>query len=140
MAGARDGQWKEVRSAWGVITHDAGVTRQSTKSQRFEASAAFRAKATLLADGEHGSLTEQAVAMWPVLWQLFMAHLVILDDPADPILCNVRIAILAQADNILLVSLLPKRIAICSADLTRSAHGAPKLQQDQDYHNGLYQR
>jgi hypothetical protein len=44
----------------------------------------------------------------PVLWNLFMADLVMLDDPDDPILSAVRIAILAQADDILLISLSPE--------------------------------
>ncbi|KAF8192395.1 hypothetical protein K438DRAFT_1970195 [Mycena galopus ATCC 62051] len=33
----------------------------------------------------------------PVLWNLFMADLIMLDDIDDPILCSIRIAILAQA-------------------------------------------
>jgi hypothetical protein len=40
----------------------------------------------------------------PVLWNLCMGDLVMLDGPDDPILSNVRIAILAQADDILLIS------------------------------------
>ncbi|KAJ6461366.1 FAD/NAD-P-binding domain-containing protein [Mycena sanguinolenta] len=63
-ADAQDGQGREVRSVRGVITHDAGVTRQRTKSARFEAGVAFRARATLLAEGAHGSLSKQAVAMY----------------------------------------------------------------------------
>lgn len=41
----------------------------------------------------------------PVLWNLFMADLVMVPDSDDPILCKVRIAIMAQADDILLISL-----------------------------------
>ncbi|KAJ7117976.1 hypothetical protein C8R43DRAFT_934255 [Mycena crocata] len=55
---------KEVRSVRGVITHDAGLTRQRTKGARFEPGVAFRAKATLLAEGAHGSLTKQAIALY----------------------------------------------------------------------------
>jgi hypothetical protein len=40
----------------------------------------------------------------PILWNLFMADLVLMNDPDDPILSKVRIAILAQADDILLIS------------------------------------
>ncbi|CAK5279771.1 unnamed protein product, partial [Mycena citricolor] len=62
FAGARflltDGQ---VR---GVVTHDAGVTRARTKSARFEPGVAFRAKATLLAEGAHGSLSKTAISMF----------------------------------------------------------------------------
>ncbi|KAJ7907085.1 FAD/NAD(P)-binding domain-containing protein [Mycena leptocephala] len=49
----------------GVITHDAGLTRQRTKSARFEPGVAFaRGAATLLAEGAHGSLSKQAIAMY----------------------------------------------------------------------------
>jgi ribonuclease HI/exonuclease III len=41
----------------------------------------------------------------PILWNLFMADLIILPDPDDAILSEVRIAIMAQADDILLISL-----------------------------------
>lgn len=41
----------------------------------------------------------------PMLWNFFMADRVMLEDPDDPILSNVRIAILAQADDILLIPL-----------------------------------
>jgi hypothetical protein len=41
----------------------------------------------------------------PVLWNLFMADLIMLDDIHDPIISGIRIAILAQADDILLISL-----------------------------------
>ncbi|KAJ7798847.1 hypothetical protein B0H14DRAFT_2904880, partial [Mycena olivaceomarginata] len=61
---AQDAARKEVRSVRGVVTHDAGVTRQRTKSARFEPGVAFRARATLLAEGAHGSLAKQAVAMY----------------------------------------------------------------------------
>jgi electron-transferring-flavoprotein dehydrogenase len=61
---AQDAAGKEVRSVRGVVTHDAGVTRQRTKSARFEPGVAFRARATLLAEGAHGSLAKQAVAMY----------------------------------------------------------------------------
>ncbi|KAF7342278.1 Electron transfer flavoprotein-ubiquinone oxidoreductase [Mycena venus] len=63
-ADARDGQGREVKSVRGVVTHDAGLTRQRTKSARFEAGVAFRARATLLAEGAHGSLSKQAIAMY----------------------------------------------------------------------------
>ncbi|KAF7335202.1 Electron transfer flavoprotein-ubiquinone oxidoreductase [Mycena sanguinolenta] len=49
-ADAQDGQGREVKSR--------------TKSARFEAGVAFRARATLLAEGAHGSLSKQAVAMY----------------------------------------------------------------------------
>lgn len=39
---------KEVKSVRGVITHDAGLTRQRTKSARFEPGVAFRARCVLL--------------------------------------------------------------------------------------------
>ncbi|KAJ7934334.1 FAD/NAD-P-binding domain-containing protein [Mycena leptocephala] len=55
---------REVKSVRGVITHDAGLTRQRTKSARFEPGVAFRARATLLAEGAHGSLSKQAIAMY----------------------------------------------------------------------------
>ncbi|KAJ7270712.1 FAD/NAD-P-binding domain-containing protein [Mycena haematopus] len=61
---ARDAQGRAVRSVRGVITHDAGLTRQRTKSPRFEPGIAFRARATLLAEGAHGSLSKQAIAMY----------------------------------------------------------------------------
>jgi hypothetical protein len=41
----------------------------------------------------------------PVLWNLFMADLIVLEDIDDSILSGIRIAILAQADDILLISL-----------------------------------
>jgi hypothetical protein len=41
----------------------------------------------------------------PVLWNLFMADLFMLEDIDDSILSGIRIAILAQDDNILLISL-----------------------------------
>jgi hypothetical protein len=41
----------------------------------------------------------------PVLWNLFMADLIILEDMDDSILSGIRIAILAQDDDILLISL-----------------------------------
>ncbi|KAK7055256.1 electron transfer flavoprotein-ubiquinone oxidoreductase [Favolaschia claudopus] len=63
-ADAKDAQGREVRSVRGVITHDAGVTRQRTKSARFEPGVAFRARATLLAEGAHGSLAKQAISMY----------------------------------------------------------------------------
>ncbi|KAJ7621656.1 FAD/NAD-P-binding domain-containing protein [Mycena polygramma] len=61
---AEDGAGRKVRSVRGVVTHDAGVTRQRTKGARFEPGVAFRARATLLAEGAHGSLAKQAVAMY----------------------------------------------------------------------------
>ncbi|KAJ6562289.1 hypothetical protein B0H19DRAFT_1144084 [Mycena capillaripes] len=61
---AHDAQGREVRSVRGVVTHDAGLTRARTKSARFEPGVAFRARATLLAEGAHGSLSKQAVAMY----------------------------------------------------------------------------
>ncbi|KAJ7036779.1 FAD/NAD-P-binding domain-containing protein [Mycena alexandri] len=53
-----------VRSIHGIITHDAGLTRARQKSPRFEAGVAFRARATLLAEGAHGSLSKQVVGMY----------------------------------------------------------------------------
>jgi hypothetical protein len=41
----------------------------------------------------------------PVLWNLFMADLVMLLDLDDVVMENVRIAMMAQADDVLLVSL-----------------------------------
>jgi electron-transferring-flavoprotein dehydrogenase len=38
----------EVKSVRGVITHDAGLTRQRTKSARFEPGVAFRARCAYL--------------------------------------------------------------------------------------------
>ncbi|KAJ7238105.1 hypothetical protein B0H12DRAFT_1025951 [Mycena haematopus] len=61
---ALDAQGRAVRSVRGVVTHDAGLTRQRTKSPRFEPGVAFRARATLLAEGAHGSLSKQAIAMY----------------------------------------------------------------------------
>ncbi|KAF8131338.1 FAD/NAD-P-binding domain-containing protein [Mycena galopus ATCC 62051] len=61
---AEDAQGRKVRSVRGVVTHDAGLTRQRTKGPRFEPGVAFRARATLLAEGAHGSLSKQAVAMY----------------------------------------------------------------------------
>ncbi|KAF8143398.1 hypothetical protein K438DRAFT_1783800 [Mycena galopus ATCC 62051] len=55
---------RTVRSARGVVTHDAGLTRQRTKGRRFDPGMAFRAQATLLAEGTHGLLSRQAVAMY----------------------------------------------------------------------------
>jgi electron-transferring-flavoprotein dehydrogenase len=40
----KEGKEREVKSVSGVITHDAGLTRQRTKSARFEPSVAFRAR------------------------------------------------------------------------------------------------
>ncbi|KAF8131334.1 hypothetical protein K438DRAFT_1885536, partial [Mycena galopus ATCC 62051] len=47
-----------------VVTHDARLTRQCTKGPPFELGVAFRAQATLLAEGAHGSPSKQAVAMY----------------------------------------------------------------------------
>ncbi|KAJ7253205.1 FAD/NAD(P)-binding domain-containing protein [Mycena rebaudengoi] len=47
----------------GVTTHDAGLSRQRTKTARFEPGMAFRARTTLLAEGAHGSLTKQVLAL-----------------------------------------------------------------------------
>ncbi|KAF8143908.1 hypothetical protein K438DRAFT_1783279 [Mycena galopus ATCC 62051] len=52
---------RKVRS---VVTHDARLTRQCTKGPPFELGVTFRARATLLAEGAHGSLSKQAVAMY----------------------------------------------------------------------------
>ncbi|KAJ7634511.1 FAD/NAD-P-binding domain-containing protein [Roridomyces roridus] len=59
-----DAQGRNVHSVRGVITHDAGVTRQRTKSARFEPGIAFRARATLLAEGAHGSLSKTVISMY----------------------------------------------------------------------------
>ncbi|KAJ7435031.1 FAD/NAD-P-binding domain-containing protein [Mycena galericulata] len=61
---AADARGRPVRSVRGVVTHDAGLTRQRTKSARFEPGVAFRARATLLAEGAHGSLSKTAIAMY----------------------------------------------------------------------------
>ncbi|KAJ7179749.1 FAD/NAD-P-binding domain-containing protein [Mycena filopes] len=61
---AEDAHGRKVRSVRGVVTHDAGVTRQRTKSSRFEPGIAFRARATLLAEGAHGSLSKNAIAVY----------------------------------------------------------------------------
>ncbi|KAJ6536511.1 hypothetical protein DFH09DRAFT_931199 [Mycena vulgaris] len=61
---ATDAQGRAVRSVRGVVTHDAGLTRQRTKSARFEPGVAFRARATLLAEGAHGSLSKSAISMY----------------------------------------------------------------------------
>ncbi|KAJ7692938.1 hypothetical protein B0H17DRAFT_1168966 [Mycena rosella] len=61
---AQDAQGRAVRSVRGVVTHDAGLTRQRTKSPRFEPGVAFRARATLLAEGAHGSLSKAAIARY----------------------------------------------------------------------------
>ncbi|KAJ7253222.1 FAD/NAD-P-binding domain-containing protein [Mycena rebaudengoi] len=50
-------------SVLGVRTHDAGLSRQRTKTARFEPGMAFRARTTLLAEGAHGSLTKQVLAL-----------------------------------------------------------------------------
>ncbi|KAJ7253198.1 putative flavoprotein [Mycena rebaudengoi] len=50
-------------SVLGVTTHDAGLSRQRTKTARFEPGMAFRARTTLLAEGAHGSLTKQVLAL-----------------------------------------------------------------------------
>ncbi|KAJ7732479.1 FAD/NAD-P-binding domain-containing protein [Mycena maculata] len=61
---ATDTAGRAVKSVRGVITHDAGLTRQRTKSARFEPGVAFRARATLLAEGAHGSLSKTVIAMY----------------------------------------------------------------------------
>ncbi|KAF7323870.1 Electron transfer flavoprotein-ubiquinone oxidoreductase [Mycena kentingensis (nom. inval.)] len=61
---ATDALGGAVRSVRGVVTHDAGLTRQRTKSARFEPGIAFRARATLLAEGAHGSLSKFAISMY----------------------------------------------------------------------------
>ncbi|KAJ6521389.1 FAD/NAD-P-binding domain-containing protein [Mycena vulgaris] len=61
---ATDVQGRAVRSVRGVVTHDAGLTRQRTKSARFEPGVVFRARATLLAEGAHGSLSKSAISMY----------------------------------------------------------------------------
>ncbi|KAJ7080923.1 FAD/NAD-P-binding domain-containing protein [Mycena belliarum] len=63
-ADAQDAQGRAVRSVRGVVTHDSGLTRQRTKSARFEPGVAFRARATLLAEGAHGSLSKNAISMY----------------------------------------------------------------------------
>ncbi|KAF8169980.1 hypothetical protein K438DRAFT_222935 [Mycena galopus ATCC 62051] len=55
---------RKVRSACDVVAHDTGLTRQRTEGRRFDLGVAFRARATLLAEGAHGSLSRQAVAMY----------------------------------------------------------------------------
>ncbi|KAJ7473470.1 FAD/NAD-P-binding domain-containing protein [Mycena latifolia] len=63
-ADGQDAEGRAVRSVRGVVTHDAGLTRQRTKSARFEPGVAFRARATLLAEGAHGSLSKSAISMY----------------------------------------------------------------------------
>jgi hypothetical protein len=46
----------------------------------------------------------------PVLWNLFMADLVMLNDTDDPILSGLRISLLAQADDILLISISDRAV------------------------------
>ncbi|KAJ7106520.1 hypothetical protein C8R44DRAFT_714895 [Mycena epipterygia] len=66
-----DAAGRRVRSVRGVVTHDAGLTRQRTKSARFEPGVAFRARATLLAEGAHGSLSKTAIGMYDLRAQGF---------------------------------------------------------------------
>ncbi|KAF8166913.1 hypothetical protein K438DRAFT_248793 [Mycena galopus ATCC 62051] len=54
-------QGRQVRSA---MTHDAPLSRQCTKGPRFQPGVAFRAWATLLTEGVHGSLSKQAVVVY----------------------------------------------------------------------------
>ncbi|KAJ6560833.1 hypothetical protein DFH09DRAFT_1482433 [Mycena vulgaris] len=61
---ATDAQGRAVRSVRGGVTHDAGLTRQRTKSACFEPGVAFRARATLLAEGAHGSLSKSAITLY----------------------------------------------------------------------------
>ncbi|KAF7289913.1 Electron transfer flavoprotein-ubiquinone oxidoreductase [Mycena indigotica] len=61
---ATDAVGGQVKSVRGVVTHDAGLTRQRTKSPRFEPGIAFRARATLLAEGAHGSLSKTAISTY----------------------------------------------------------------------------
>ncbi|KAJ6560849.1 hypothetical protein DFH09DRAFT_1316465 [Mycena vulgaris] len=53
-----------VRSVRGVVTHDAGLTHQRTKSPRFEPGVAFRARATLLGEDVRGSLSKSTISMY----------------------------------------------------------------------------
>ncbi|KAF8144507.1 hypothetical protein K438DRAFT_1782790 [Mycena galopus ATCC 62051] len=46
------------------MTHDAPLSRQCTKGPRFQPGVAFRAWATLLTEGVHGSLSKQAVVVY----------------------------------------------------------------------------
>ncbi|KAJ6560842.1 hypothetical protein DFH09DRAFT_1083314 [Mycena vulgaris] len=61
---ATDAQGPAVRSVRSVLTHDAGLTRQRTKSVSFEPSVGFYARATLLIEGAHGSLSKSATAIY----------------------------------------------------------------------------
>ncbi|KAF8145927.1 hypothetical protein K438DRAFT_1781549 [Mycena galopus ATCC 62051] len=54
-------QGRKVRS---MLTHDAGLIGHCTKGPRFDPGMAFRARATLLAEGALGSPSKQAVAMY----------------------------------------------------------------------------
>ncbi|KAF8143945.1 hypothetical protein K438DRAFT_1910993 [Mycena galopus ATCC 62051] len=58
---AGDAQGRQVRSA---VTHDAALSRQCTKGPRFQPGVAFRAWATLLTEGVHGSLSKQAAVVY----------------------------------------------------------------------------
>lgn len=53
-----------VRSVRGVITNEVGLTKDYRLKSSFEPGMAFRAKATLLAEGAHGSLSKQAIALF----------------------------------------------------------------------------
>ncbi|KAJ6560881.1 electron transfer flavoprotein-ubiquinone oxidoreductase [Mycena vulgaris] len=61
---ATDAQGPAVRSVRSVLTHDAGLTRQRTKSVHFEPGVGFYARATLLVEGAHGSLSNSTIAIY----------------------------------------------------------------------------
>lgn len=48
----------------GVVTGEFGVARDGRKLEGFEEGVEFRAKATLLAEGCRGSLSQQAIARY----------------------------------------------------------------------------
>ncbi|KAJ6560902.1 electron transfer flavoprotein-ubiquinone oxidoreductase protein [Mycena vulgaris] len=57
-------QGRTVRSVRGALVHNAGLTRQRTTSARFEPGIAFRAPATLLAEGAHSSPSKSAIPIY----------------------------------------------------------------------------
>ncbi|KAF8352154.1 hypothetical protein F5887DRAFT_934184 [Amanita rubescens] len=54
----------KTRSVQGVVTNEVGLTRDFRMKSSFEPGMAFRSKATLLAEGAHGSLSKMAIARY----------------------------------------------------------------------------
>ena len=54
----------KTRSIQGVVTNEVGLTRDFRLKSSFEPGMAFRSKATLLAEGAHGSLSKMAIARY----------------------------------------------------------------------------